>query len=71
MASPQGEQPAAVFYPFGHPTPYAYASKPSIMGQGKLTSEKEKKGNLDHKSTKSVVSLCAAIPCPARKREKR
>jgi YD repeat-containing protein len=24
MAYPQGGQPAAVFYPFGHPLPYAY-----------------------------------------------
>jgi hypothetical protein len=26
VARLQGEQPAAVFYPFGHPTPYNYAS---------------------------------------------
>jgi hypothetical protein len=25
VAHPQGRQPAAVFYPFGHPTPYVYA----------------------------------------------
>jgi hypothetical protein len=24
MACLQGEQPAAIFYPFGHPTPYTY-----------------------------------------------
>jgi hypothetical protein len=24
LACPQGWRPAAVFYPFGHPTPYAY-----------------------------------------------
>jgi hypothetical protein len=28
MARPQGEQPAAVFYPFGHPMPYAYDFRP-------------------------------------------
>jgi hypothetical protein len=26
MARPQGERPAAVCYPFGHPTPYAMVS---------------------------------------------
>jgi hypothetical protein len=26
VAHPQGGQPAAVFYPFGHPTPYAHTS---------------------------------------------
>jgi hypothetical protein len=25
VALPQGRQPATVFYPLGHPTPYAYA----------------------------------------------
>jgi hypothetical protein len=24
----QGTQPAALFYPFGHPTPYTYVPKP-------------------------------------------
>jgi hypothetical protein len=27
MVRPQGEWPAAVFYPFGHPKPYAYRPK--------------------------------------------
>jgi hypothetical protein len=27
VARPQGRQLAAVFYPFGHPTPYAYVQK--------------------------------------------
>jgi hypothetical protein len=27
VAHQQSEQPAAVFYPFGHPTPYAYVWK--------------------------------------------
>jgi hypothetical protein len=26
MAHPQGGQPVAVFYPLGHPMPYAYSS---------------------------------------------
>jgi hypothetical protein len=25
VARPQGRRPEAIFYPFGHPTPYAYA----------------------------------------------
>jgi hypothetical protein len=29
VASPQGGRPAAVFFPFGHPTPYAYDQKQS------------------------------------------
>jgi hypothetical protein len=29
-ARPQDGQPAAVFHPFGHPTPYAYASHPHV-----------------------------------------
>jgi hypothetical protein len=29
VARLHGKRPAAVFYPFGHPTPYAYVSKDS------------------------------------------
>jgi hypothetical protein len=28
-----GRQPAAVFYPFGHPTPYAYGFQPSDLSR--------------------------------------
>jgi hypothetical protein len=27
VACPQGGRPAAIFYPFGHPTPYAYGAE--------------------------------------------
>jgi hypothetical protein len=27
VVHPQGRRPAAVFYPFGHPTPYAYVAR--------------------------------------------
>jgi hypothetical protein len=30
VAHPQGKQSVAIFYPFGHPTPYAYGSKDKV-----------------------------------------
>jgi hypothetical protein len=30
VARPQGGRPAAVFYPFGHPTPYASRFRPTV-----------------------------------------
>jgi hypothetical protein len=30
VAHPQGGRPAAVFYLFGHPTPYAYVHSPDF-----------------------------------------
>jgi hypothetical protein len=31
VACPQGGQPATVFYPFGHPSPYSYDSKQNVF----------------------------------------
>jgi hypothetical protein len=41
VARLQGRQPAAIFYPFGHPTPYAFAPsgvfEPYLRNPKKLT----------------------------------
>jgi protein-L-isoaspartate O-methyltransferase len=46
VAHPQGRRPAAIFYPFGHPTPYAYVPQAApllasgairlLVGDGRL-----------------------------------
>jgi hypothetical protein len=42
VTHPQGGQPAAVFYPFGHPTPYAYErDRDTRMRNWPKTQEKE------------------------------
>jgi hypothetical protein len=40
VAHPQGGRPAAVFYPFGHPTPYASASPDLIVGETRTQDSK-------------------------------
>jgi hypothetical protein len=52
VAHPQGRRPAAIFYPFGHPTPYAYVWFPLPSSQ------------IRYKTSSPTSSLTASRPLP-------
>jgi hypothetical protein len=66
LARPQGEQPAGVFYPLGHPTMYAYAQNNYwLFSKKKLTLPVWFRAMLKMSVKKELTSLAPGNPIGA------